>query len=201
MQIIYGNMFDLKTYRSSDDTKLTLKPDVFAITTNGFVKSNGEAVMGRGCAKMAATKFKDLPHELGTWISCNGNHVWVINSYMPSENSFARRLSKIVNIVSFPVKSIAERCLPDKSNVVVHMRSKYNPDDTVPGWACRASLTLIEQSTIELKDLIFRSGCWSCVVLPRPGCGAGELDWKDVKPILEKHLDDRFYVISLRKDK
>ncbi len=33
--------------------------------------------------------------------------------------------------------------------------------------------------------------------LPRVGCGNGSLDWEDVQPILERHLDDRFILVSL----
>jgi hypothetical protein len=35
------------------------------------------------------------------------------------------------------------------------------------------------------------------VVLPRPGCGAGELDWtRFVRPALTALLDDRFVAIT-----
>jgi len=33
------------------------------------------------------------------------------------------------------------------------------------------------------------------IFLPRPGCGAGELEWKDVKPLLEV-LPDKYFVCT-----
>jgi len=59
-----------------------------AITTNGFVKKNGECVMGKGCAREARDRFPTIASALGTIITSGGNHVAKI----------AER------IVSFPVK-------------------------------------------------------------------------------------------------
>lgn len=56
-------------------------------------------------------------------------------------------------------------------------------------------LRLIERSCRELVELANQQG-WSKVVLPRPGCGGGGLDWRQVRPLLERHLDQRFYIIT-----
>jgi hypothetical protein len=49
-------------------------PDHFiGISTNGFVKRNGEAVMGRGCAAQAARIYPSAPRLLGQHIKRNGN--------------------------------------------------------------------------------------------------------------------------------
>jgi hypothetical protein len=44
-----------------------------AISTNGFIKKNGEAVMGRGCAKQATLMFEGLAKRFGTYLKEHGN--------------------------------------------------------------------------------------------------------------------------------
>lgn len=78
-----------------------LAPEMGAvcITTNGDVKKNGEAVMGRGCALEAAQRFPLLPVLLGEHLQFDGNHVGVFMNEdlenMPKHD---------YDLVTFPVK-------------------------------------------------------------------------------------------------
>jgi O-acetyl-ADP-ribose deacetylase (regulator of RNase III) len=70
----------------------TMEADAICITTNGFVKANGECVMGRGCALEAKRKFPHVSKLLGTKIKENGNHTQILMA------------PKDVVYVAFPVK-------------------------------------------------------------------------------------------------
>ncbi len=129
--------------------------NAFVITTNGFIRNDGAAVMGRGCAKQAATRWPDLPKVLGALLSSQGNKVF--NICISNHR-----------IVTLPVKH--------------HWREK-------------ADLQLIEMSTRALVDLVDLQ-MWGNVRMVRPGCGNGQLDWSDVRPVIEPLLDDRFTVVQ-----
>ncbi len=122
------------------------------ITTNGFVKNDGTAVMGRGCAKEAVMRFPRLRYELGEHLRTAGNELVWWPSY---------------NLYTFPVK--------------------YN-------WWEKAAIELIVGSTRALQT---HPTMHEMVVVPRPGCGNGQLDWEGfVKPVLAEILDDRFLVVT-----
>lgn len=61
-------------------------------------------------------------------------------------------------------------------------------------WWETASLMLITQSKHELVKLADQYG-WTKIVMPRPGCGNGNLVWDVVRPIISR-LDDRFVVTT-----
>ncbi len=136
------------------------------ITTNGFVKANGEAVMGAGCAKEAKELWPDLPKRLGAEINRWGNNVFFIGDPAPDNLDI---ISHEKSIITFPVKH---------------------------HWKEKADLRLIEKSAHQIMDLADAiDGDWR-YVLPRPGCGNGKLEWSDVKPVLQSILDTRFIVIT-----
>lgn len=52
------------------------EPHIKCVTTNGYVKNNGNAVMGAGVAAQAKVRYPQLPAILGEKLSKDGNHVW-----------------------------------------------------------------------------------------------------------------------------
>lgn len=53
----------------------TFPADYRIITTNGYIKRDGTAVMGRGCAKEAVQRYPGIQQELGAMLRQYGNHV------------------------------------------------------------------------------------------------------------------------------
>ena len=156
---------------------LTSDADVIVITTNGFTKNNGEAVMGRGIAKQMAELVPDLPRLLGQKLINYGNKVHILGEYEPV-------------LVSFPVKP--KYVINDGTNVVSHCKTSIG--EQTAGFLAKADLSIIEQSCKELVELANQHPEWNTILVPKAGCGAGELDWKDVEPIMKKYLDNRFIV-------
>ena len=143
---VKGNAWDLfKNYNA------------LCITTNGFVKANGECVMGRGIALECKQYFPSIPKLLGSLIIRKGNNVHMLGT-----------VNNSIMLVSFPVKH---------------------------NWFENADIKLIEQSANQLVKLADNNN-WNKILIPRPGCGNGNLKWSNVKPVLETIFDDRFHIVS-----
>lgn len=63
-------------------------------------------------------------------------------------------------------------------------------------WREAANLDLIERSCGELMDLADRLDLGT-ILLPRPGCGNGQLDWAEVGPAIAPLLDDRVTIVYM----
>lgn len=67
---------------------------------------------------------------------------------------------------------------------------------TKKDWRDNSDIKLIQESCKEIIR-IADTAHLNIVYLTRPGCGCGGLNWeKDVKPVIEKILDDRFVVVT-----
>ena len=138
--------------------------DARCITTNGALRSNGDAIMGKGIALQAKQRYPRVEYALGRLIQKYGNHVFKLNN----------------GLISFPTKW--------------HWREVSN-------------IELIKRSAIELVSLFkgdvpIKSKSNRRILLTRPGCGNGNLNWTDVRPILQTILNsDEFIVINKYDDR
>ena len=80
MKEVIGNLW---TYHAAEKW--------ICITINGFVKKNGTAVMGRGCAWEAAKRYSYLPMKLGKLLANRGNHCYHFST---------------IKIIAFPTKHV-----------------------------------------------------------------------------------------------
>lgn len=76
------------------------------------------------------------------------------------------------------------KCYLQMNNIIT-FPVKYN-------WNEKADIELIKKSCIELNGYI---PVYRQIYIPRVGCGNGQLQWKDVKPVLEALLITGFYTI------
>lgn len=160
---------------------LEMDCDALVITTNGYVTQSGKCVMGRGIAKQIADRVPVFPYLLGSVINKEGNHVHVFPT-------------KTKALITFPVKP--KSVVNNGFNVVSHCRTSYG--EITAGYHAKADINLIERSLIELVALADKHPEWKKILIPRVGCGAGELDYEKIKPLMEKYLDDRFVCCTFK---
>jgi hypothetical protein len=157
------------------------------IPTNGIVKKDGSAVMGAGVALEAVQKQYDLPYLLGEAIQKHGNQVhllkkWTRDYFVPVvDPNIAHQDDKVVvSLFSFPTKEHYR----DNSSLVLIEKS------------CKQILSKYNTVVFQNKNVYDKAPRIPKVVIPRPGCGFGGLNWeKQVKPICEKYLTSDDFII------
>lgn len=151
--------------------------DWYCIPTNGFVKKNGCAVMGRGLALQARTRFKGIDRVLGQRLETRGNHVLTMwKQVLPKEKGYEE--DRVFSILSFPTK----RDWRDDADPELIRRS------------CRELHLIWEEAQLVSKKV-------NRVLLPRVGTGNGRLRWGEVRSIIVEELpEDSFVVISPPKE-
>jgi len=155
--------------------------DAICVTTNGFVASNGHAVMGRGIALEASQRYPSVKKTLGKILAQYGNHVSIIWT------------DNHTNIVSFPVKR--DKFDMEKEEGCPGVVRNMLHGNVIPGWALKAEIEIIKRSAHELMEMIERSK-FKSVLLTQPGCNNGELYWPDVEKELELILDHRVFIVK-----
>ena len=137
-------------------------------------------------------------HKQGDWIAITTNGTVKSNG----ECVMGRGVAKQAKMLYLELPSDLGTLIKLQGNYL-YLFSKYKII-TFPvkyNWHEKASIKLIEQSAKELVDayeiINYPKKLNFNVYLVRPGCGNGQLNWEEVKLVLEKYLDDRFIVVEI----
>lgn len=162
------------------------KRNAICVTTNCFVKKNGENVMGKGNAKDFKDAYPDLPASIGISLKF-GIGPSIVKS-IPVVKSGEIKNTYIMTFPTKPDYVIVEKGL---GNILPFYRDKCVKGQKVPGYMAYSDLELIRKSADLLNFMIqifekhnypWRYG----VIVPKPGIESGGLKWKDVKKVLKE---------------
>lgn len=107
--------------------------------------------------------------------------------------AFARKYPDLPKIWGERTRQIKKGKL--RSNLILTLKDVWLVSfPTKYDWRERSDLDLIKRSALQLYVVAEAMG-WNRVILPRPGCANGGLDWEVVKPVLQEILDERFWII------
>jgi hypothetical protein len=151
-----------------------LDADAICITTNGFVNAQGANTMGKGCAGEAKNRYPGIQLVVGERVQKYGNHVFLLTDQIEMGEWVLHTPGAWEN----HIMSRALITFPTKDH-----------------WRDPSILKLIERSAEELLGLAAAFN-FANVLVPRPGCGAGQLSWDEVRPMLHGILDDRFAAVT-----
>lgn len=91
--------------------------------------------------------------------------------------------------------------IKESGNKVYYIKNNIISFPVKNNWWEKADIKLIENSCIALLALIDTEQLFGNILepiyLPKVGCGNGKLNWKEVEPILDKYLDERFIIVDL----
>lgn len=149
--------------------------DAICITTNGHYTTDGQAVMGGGCAGICARKWPETAVRLGKCLKNFGTNIPFVIGALDANGQYVEPKLPMIKAGKY-------KCL---------IISFPTIDNLMDG----AKLSLIKRSAEELKKFVQQYGLRN-VVVPRPGVGIGGLSWREVKEVLEPVLDDRFTIVS-----
>lgn len=93
------------------------------------------------------------------------------------------------------LETILGRLIKRHGNHVYYLGNNLFSFPTKHHWKEKSDIELIKRSVRELVLLVDKLD-YKRILLTRPGCGQGGLEWKNVKPIIQHILDNRFIIVA-----
>lgn len=137
-------------------------------TTNCMVKNDGTLVMGKGLALECNRRWPGIRRQWGrdqtvTNLKNGGKTKPILHFYRQDHNPYLEQTDPV--IIGLPTKI---------------------------DWRDKSDLRLIEEMLISLRSYFNLKQIKTKCLVPKLGCSNGGLEWSEVRPIMEKYLDDRF---------
>ena len=142
--------------------------DAICFTSNGVLRKNGNGIMGAGIAKNFRERFSDFDLEARL-----GEHLKLNGNCTGILVQTGDAFGELAHVGPSIV------CLPTKTH-----------------WQLPSDPMLIWASLQKLVQLANKHN-WQKVLLTKPGCGRGGLNWRSVEPICKEVLDGRFTICYL----
>ena len=157
--------------------------DAICITTNGLWTLDGKAVMGGGCARVCADNWPETSRNLGGLLKNNaGVNIPYLIGVIEVENGQSR------------YGELEKAYLGDQNTKLIF--SFPTIDNLIDG----ADLELIRRSAAIMMQYADAYQLRS-ILIGRPGAGIGGLSYyEQVKPAIQKILDDRFTIVSFEHE-
>lgn len=154
--------------------------NAICITTNGMYMTDGKACMGGGCARQCADRWPQTAFRLGKCLKNFASNVPFVIGAVDNQGNYIEPTMKIIRERKY-------KCL---------IFSFPTIDDLIDG----AKIELIKRSAMEMKNFADRFQLMG-IACGRMGAGIGGLDWyKEVKPVVQDILDDRFTIVSFEHE-
>jgi hypothetical protein len=164
------------------------RSNVICITINLYFK-NDKNIMGAGIAKEAKERYPELPHNVAFIYDNFGfdTHILMTEHLTKMKNNILTGIN-ITHIIGFPTKPAWVRVNKTRSNILPYYRTLpfVFAGKDIPGYMGYSDLELIKKSAKYLKKKIELAGFWNRVILPKPGCSHGGLQWNNVKEALKE---------------
>lgn len=151
-------------------------------------------------AQKSKSKFKEITGDIWSFLGKDNTIIFVpTNGTLKNENELVmgRGLAKDAKDRFPQLSVVAGAAVKNMGNQVMFFADiGIGIIPTKSQWYFKSDIKLIEESLKQLLAIADKAAMKN-IVIPRLGCGNGGLDWEtQVKPILEKYLDNRFTVVT-----
>lgn len=166
------------------------------ITTNGNVTAKGKLTMGKGLALQAKRRFPGIDQKLGGIVKENGNvpHMVQMEEKIDTVIDLGSEANSQRTVISLPTKP--SKFVFDGSNAMDTYAGKMKVGNSYVGWKAKTELNTLRANLNHLVKLADKEGLQK-IALTLPGYGEGGLKLKEIKPLLDEILDDRFTLYLL----